>query len=175
MVSNSISRRDLFNGLRGQAAPIRPPFSIAEAGFEEACTGCNDCISACPENILLRGRGGYPYVDFSKASCSFCAACADVCKAGAFGDQRAADQAWDLHAVIGQTCLEYNAVSCRACESWCEVEAIRFRPALGGRSDILLDQSLCTGCGACVATCPQGAISICKPDPTPANKMEASA
>jgi len=77
-----------------------------------------------------------------------------------FAQTRDIDQAWGLRAVVGKSCLEYKGVSCRACESWCDPEAIRFRPALGGRSDILLDQSICNGCGACVAPCPQGAITI---------------
>jgi len=172
---SSISRRDLFNRLRNETTPSRPPFSLPEATFVEVCTGCNDCITSCHKKILVRGRGGYPQVDFSGGSCTFCAACADACKVGAFYKTRDPDQAWHLRAVIGQGCLEYKGISCRACESWCEPRAIRFRPALGGRSDILLDQSLCTGCGACVAPCPQDAIAIAAPEKNDTKNLEAIA
>lgn len=160
MVSNLISRRNLLRGLRDEAATLRPPFSEMEAVFVERCDGCGNCIRSCPENLLKRGAGGLPQVDFTHASCTFCAKCADVCTVDAFGTSRDIEHAWDLRAVVSDTCLEHKGITCRACESWCDEDAIRFRPALGGCSEILLDQSLCTGCGACVAPCPQSSISI---------------
>ncbi len=170
MVSNLISRRNLLRGLRDEAATLRPPFSQVETVFVERCDSCGNCIRSCPEKILIRGAGGLPQVDFSNGNCTFCAKCADVCDADAFGTARDIDHAWDLRAVVSETCLEHKGISCRACESWCEPRAIRFRPAIGGRSDILLDQSICTGCGACVAPCPQASITITH-TPTGAEQM----
>ncbi len=162
MGNDSISRRDLFSGLRGQAAPLRPPFALPEAVFIDKCTGCGDCVGSCPKNILVRGRGGCPQVDFAKGGCDFCGRCADICKTGAFMATREANKAWPVRAVVGAGCLEHRGISCRACEAWCEERAIRFRPALHGRTDILLDSEICTGCGACVARCPQDAIQIAR-------------
>lgn len=171
----SVSLRDFFDELRGKAAPIRPPFSKFELTFTDICTTCDNCVRSCPERILVRGRGGYPQVDFSKGSCTFCAACADVCKVDAFRETRDVGDAWPVRAQVAKTCLENQGISCRACKSSCETRAIRFRPTLGGRTDIMIDQSLCTGCGACLAPCPQGAITIVQPKQTTPEKLEAIA
>lgn len=172
MDRGSFSRRVLINRLRGERAVHRPPFSYPEFEFTDRCNTCQKCIAVCPTNILVRGRAGYPQVDFSKGHCTFCGACADVCDAQAFVATRDPDQAWELQVSVGEACLEGHGISCRACESWCEERAIRFRPALGGRTDIFIDQSLCTGCGACVARCPQGALNIIEPEPAASARQE---
>jgi len=174
-VCSDLSRRGLFTRLGGGEVGKRPPFSLPEAAFTDICTTCGDCIKACEENILVRGRAGYPQIDFSKGGCTFCGACADVCKVPAFRETRDEAQAWSLRAAIGANCLERKGVSCRACESHCDTRAIRFRPALGGRTDIFLELSQCTGCGACVEPCPQGAISIIEPQEPVQENLEAIA
>ena len=161
---SSISRRDLFNRINGVAPAVRPPWTRPEAEFTELCSRCDDCIRACPENILKRGSGGFPIADFSASGCTFCGDCAEVCEAGAFVASRDQAAPWPVAAKITAGCLEHRGISCRACESWCEPRAIRFRPALGGRTDIRIETENCTGCGQCVAPCPQDAISIAAPD-----------
>ena len=47
-------------------------------------------------------------------------------------------------------------------------EAIRFRLATAGRSFAQLDLARCTGCGACVAVCPAGAVTMQVPGPAEA-------
>lgn len=157
---SNYSRRDLFNRFSGTATSMRPPWAVREAEFVEACTRCDACIRACPENIILRGSGGFPRLDFVRGGCTFCGDCAEACRDNAFLADRAGTAPWALTAVVGQACLEHKGISCRACESWCEPRAIRFRPALGGRTDIRIEREACTGCGACVSTCPSRAITI---------------
>ncbi|MBB4301997.1 ferredoxin-type protein NapF [Rhodobium orientis] len=157
----TFSRRELFNRIGGTDAVLRPPFALQEDAFVECCTGCGRCIRACPQGILGAGRGNYPVLDFARGACTFCGACAEACTEGALGDPAGAP--WRLRASVGDACLERSGIACRACEAWCEPRAIRFRPALGGRSEILIDPELCTGCGACIAPCPKGAIDVAAP------------
>lgn len=47
---------------------IRPPWSGDESHFLTHCTRCDACINACENNILQRGAGGYPSVNFKITS-----------------------------------------------------------------------------------------------------------
>ncbi|MEZ5840945.1 MAG: ferredoxin-type protein NapF [Hyphomicrobiales bacterium] len=152
------NRRALFDGFRSGPQPQRPPYALAEESFVEACERCDSCVSSCRQGILVRGRGGFPAVDFSRGACSFCGDCAEACTHGAFEADRTG-RPWRVTAAATAACLEAKGISCRLCEGWCEPRAIRFRPALFG-SQMTVSQELCTGCGACVAPCPAGAIAI---------------
>lgn len=156
-----LSRRALFARLRGGGAQLRPPWSRMEAEFTERCSQCGHCLRACPTGVLVRGHAGYPIVDFSKAHCTLCQACVAACKDDCFvvSEGRAP---WAIKAAIGDGCLEPKGIACRVCQDTCETNAIRFRPQLGGRSAPFLDKDACTGCGACIAACPVGAISVGK-------------
>ena len=55
-----------------------------------------------------------------------------------------------------KTCLTWNGVVCVACRFACTPQAIR----ADTRSRPLIDASVCTGCGACVRVCPEGAIAV---------------
>ena len=173
----TLSRTDFLSGAfaGGASAPLRPPWALAEAAFREACTGCGDCRRACPERILVRGRGELPEVDFQRGGCTFCGACVSACPSGALVLSGASgagaapqelprdlpqDRPWDLTAVIGEDCLSLAGVTCRICEERCSARAIRFRPQLGGRSAPRVEAAACTGCGDCLGACPAGAIEI---------------
>ena len=141
---------------------MRPPWSLPEMEFTEACTRCGACVNACPTGLVTTGHAGYPIVAFGKAECTFCGACADACKEDCFVAERGSP-AWALVAGIATTCVEIKGVACRMCEDQCEVSAIRFRPMPGGRARAEVDHDRCTGCGACVSSCPVRAISIQSP------------
>ena len=73
------SRRGILTGRWRKASNgIRPPWSGDESHFLTHCTRCDACINACENNILQRGAGGYPSVNFKNNECSFCYACAQV-------------------------------------------------------------------------------------------------
>lgn len=55
-----------------------------ESHFLTHCTRCDACINACENNILQRGAGGYPSVNFKNNECSFCYACAQACPESLF-------------------------------------------------------------------------------------------
>ncbi|MCC2113519.1 MAG: ferredoxin-type protein NapF [Hyphomicrobiales bacterium] len=139
--------------------PIRPPFALAEERFIEACTRCDDCIRVCQPGIMVRGDGGFPEIDFSRGGCTFCDACADACHFGAFGTERG-ERRLNFVAEATTACLDRKGVACRLCENWCPEDAIRFRPMIGGRSEVIINRARCTGCGACVEPCPAAAMSM---------------
>lgn len=147
--------------LRGRSAPdgsqVRLPWLVTQR-FEDDCTRCGECLSACPEGIIAPSDGGYPSIDFSKGECTFCGACADACPETLFDRRRG--QAWRFKAAISDDCLARRQIMCRSCEDACAHGAIAF-PLTSGRipsPDIRSDR--CTGCGACVSVCPENAIAI---------------
>lgn len=164
----SLSRRAFLGVSRaGHGAEMRPPWALAEAAFQAACTRCDACITACPTGLLLRGGGAYPIAEFTPgrapAGCTFCADCVDACRDGALQRQEGVAP-WDLRAEFADTCLTQQQVVCRTCGEICDTGAIRFPPRLGGVAHPVLDTAACSGCAACLADCPTQAIRIV---PTP--------
>ena len=152
-----ISRRRLFGLRKPGHSPFRPPWSIAEAQFVERCTRCDDCIVACPTGLLVRGEGGFPHADFMRGKCTFCAECAKACVTGAL-EPGAAGAPWFFAVSMSDGCLAAQNVDCRICGEVCDVDAIRFRPRIGGVPLPVVDSMSCNGCGACIAPCPTGAV-----------------
>lgn len=157
-MTGMLSRRDLFRRAAGRPTPMRPPGSGAERDFEAACERCGACAEACPEAILVADAGGLPELTVSHGACTFCGACAEACPTGALRPDRIG--AWPWRARIAPSCLSLNGTACRACQDVCDARAIRFRLETGGRAVPLLDPVACTGCGACVGSCPAGAIAL---------------
>lgn len=162
-VTAAPSRRAFLRGRFEAPVEMRPFGALAEPAFLEACTGCGDCAAACPEAILFKGEGGYPRVDISNNGCSFCGDCIEACETGAL----VPDRPWPWSISIAESCLSTKGVECRACQDFCDARAIRFRPVVGGKVQMDLDSSLCTGCGFCVAPCPVDAISLTRKQSQP--------
>ena len=150
------SRRAFLTGRVMHPAVPRPFGARAEAQFTELCTGCGDCARACPEGLIMRDGAGFPLADLNAAACTFCGACAEACETGAL----LPGQVWPWRARAGETCMSRLGIACRACEDHCDAQAIRFRLIPGGRAEPRIDTALCTGCGACIAPCPTGAITL---------------
>jgi ferredoxin-type protein NapF len=67
---------------------------------------------------------------------------------------------WSLTAVVANRCLAIAGITCRSCGDVCGEDAIEFKLALNGAALPLVDEAVCTGCGACVRPCPVGAIML---------------
>ncbi|MCW8825874.1 MAG: ferredoxin-type protein NapF, partial [Gammaproteobacteria bacterium] len=128
--------------------------------FVEQCSRCDDCIKACPTHILERGRGGFPLVNFSKGECEFCGDCLNACKQSAFVTDWESRSPWQVKASATESCITYKGVVCRTCGEMCDARAIQFSPRVGGVSTPEFDDELCSGCGACVAPCPNNSIKM---------------
>ena len=138
--------------------PLRPPWSIAERPFVKTCDQCGDCVDACPEQVLVLGRGDYPEIDFSRGGCTLCGDCARVCRAGGLRTPDA--HPWDLKAFIAETCVTNRDEACDACRQSCPHNAISLRQQVGNTAVPILDEMLCNGCGNCVSVCPAAAIHV---------------
>lgn len=155
-----LSRRSFFRGRPRPRTELRPPWALPENAFIDHCTRCNDCVKACPTQIIVIGDGGYPTVDFSLGECTFCGDCVSRCQPKALVRLEPEQAAWTYKATIGEDCLPRQGVECRVCGDFCDARAIRFPPRLGGSPLPEIDAETCTGCGACVAPCPVTAIGI---------------
>ncbi len=155
-----LSRTQFLRGnWRPQVPAIRPPWAVSEPAFSAICDACKKCIDVCAEKIIQLSAEGLPVVDFSLGACTFCGDCVTACDRGALVSKPSLTQAaWQLQARISANCLAVAGTNCIRCIEDCEHEAILSTPALGGRVYMRVDPQLCTGCGACVASCPVTAV-----------------
>ncbi|MGL4604368.1 MAG: ferredoxin-type protein NapF [Iodobacter sp.] len=151
------SRRNLLFGRRPQtpAAP-RPPWAVVD--FFARCTRCGDCATVCPTQIIKKGDGGFPVVDFTHNECTFCGDCVKSCVSGALVVSEAPP--WSIYAQITDSCLAARGVECRVCGEVCDEQAIRFQLAIGKVASPVVNSEQCSGCGACVAPCPSQSIRL---------------
>ncbi|CAH1668986.1 ferredoxin-type protein [Hyphomicrobiales bacterium] len=149
-------RRNFLTGRRPPLPDrVRPPWS-RPASLAAACSGCGACVPACPQRIIVFDAAGYPAVDFAAGECSFCGACADACPEPVF-DRLI--PAFAHVAAVGAECFARRGIICQSCGDACPETAIRFRLRLGGPALPEIAEDLCTGCGACIASCPTQAVT----------------
>lgn len=154
-----LSRRQLLRGRVRQVTPQqRMPWQVAEVEFTRQCSRCEACIRACPEQIVVKGDGGFPTVDFTRGECTYCQACVKACPEPVF--RPVTEEPWQQQAQVAESCLAQQGVMCRSCQDICEPEAIRFPPRRGVAAAPEIDTDLCNGCGGCVSVCPSRAIAI---------------
>ncbi len=151
------SARDRREFLLGAHKIPRPPWS-SEISIRNACTGCGDCIAACPEAILIKGRGATPAVDFSKGECTFCGACAEACAEEVFAPRDTAP--WQHTVAIEAGCMMNDGISCQICTDACPQTALRVDLSHRPVGAIMVDNDACNGCGACISACPVAAIRV---------------
>jgi len=159
---SNLSRAAFLQGAwRKDKTLIRPPWAQDESDFISNCnSNCQACADACPEKIIVIGRGKYPHIDFSQGECTFCEQCVEACDYDALAKQDDSEP-WTHKATIKmEQCITQQSVVCRSCSENCEVAAIKFQPTLGGVSAPELNSDQCNGCGACISVCPSNAIFI---------------
>ncbi|MGU9956456.1 MAG: ferredoxin-type protein NapF [Arenicellales bacterium WSBS_2016_MAG_OTU3] len=152
-LASSSRRRFLFGQRACLPDTVYPPWAYH---LEQNCSRCGDCLNACPQEIISFNEHGFPVVDFHTGECTFCGECADVCADSVF-DQSLPP--WALQLDISGACFLHDKVYCRSCGDACPERAIQFHVALGGVTNLVIDADLCTGCGACVSSCPAQAIT----------------
>ncbi len=160
-MSRLVSRAQFLRGdLQGRNRSIRPPWALVEDAFIDACSRCDQCLDACPEKIIRKGRGGFPEIDFSQGECTFCAACVDRCPDKALLKGASSDMPWQLSAHVDDQCLALQGVVCMTCKEQCDARAIAMLHRPGAVAIPHINNELCTGCGACYQPCPSHSIVL---------------
>ena len=157
----AMPRRAMFR--RSGTTALRPPWS-SEHRIRDGCSSCGDCLQACPEAILIPGPAATPVVDFTRGGCIFCGDCVMACPEAVAVFAPRSDPPWNEQggrvAQISAGCMLGQGIACQLCTDSCEAEALRLDLSHRPVGRIALDLDHCTGCGACVESCPSDAISI---------------
>jgi len=147
--------------------PLTPPGSLSVQNMAQRCTGCQLCISECP-NEVLRPSGDWlhlmqPVMSYERGYCRpECNRCSQVCPAGAIQPIRHEDKASTQigHAVwIKKNCIPLtDGVECGNCARHCPVGAIEMVPSDPNDEESpavpAVNEARCIGCGACEYLCP---------------------
>ena len=145
---------------------ICPPGSISIDRFNDICTACHLCVSACPSNVihpsvLEYGLKGFlqPRLDYEISYCNYeCTACSEVCPTGAIQpitkEEKVILQIGKVN-FIKQNCVVYTEeTSCGACAEHCPTQAVFMVPYKEGLTIPNTNTNICVGCGACEHICP---------------------
>ena len=143
--------------------PLKPFGAKSLKNFSSRCTGCQLCVSECPQNVLRPSKKLttmlQPEMVFDKGFCPpECTKCSHVCPTGAIKpitpEEKSAISVG--HAVtVAKNCLLAQGVECNACSRHCPAAAISIvSDASTGHSRVAVNESRCIGCGACEYFCP---------------------
>lgn len=148
--------------------PIVPPGALSIRHFQQHCTACQLCVSACP-NKVLRPSGNVmtlmqPESSYELGFCRpECTKCSEVCPAGAIRPITKLNKKEIQigHAVIHRCmCVKLdNGDACGNCSRHCPTHAISMVEDKKGYLIPVVDESKCIGCGACEYLCPSRPIS----------------
>ena len=147
--------------------PLTPPGSLSFDYYAKRCTGCQLCVSECPNGVLRPTTDlmhlMLPEMSYERGYCRpECTRCSEVCPAGAIKlvDQAEKSSIQIGHAVfIQKNCVAVtDGVDCGNCERHCPTGAIEL-VALREDDDEspwvpAVNEEACIGCGACEYVCP---------------------
>ncbi len=164
--------------------PLTPPGSLSARNFQQHCTGCQLCVSVCPNGVLRPStdlsRLMQPEMAYDKGYCRpECTKCSEVCPTGAIRPITREDKSSTQigHAVwVRKNCVPLtDGETCGNCERHCPTGAIQMIEAdkLPDLTDKekeaiaktrgkrprkkmvpVVNAERCIGCGACEALCP---------------------
>ena len=147
--------------------PLTPPGSLSAKNMALRCTGCQLCISECPNQVLRPSDDLWhlmqPVMSYERGYCRpECNRCSEVCPAGAIKpietEVKVSTQIG--HAVwIKKNCIPLtDGVSCGNCARHCPTGAIEMvlsDPDDEESAEIpVVNEAICIGCGACENLCP---------------------
>ncbi len=147
--------------------PLTPPGSLSAKNMAQHCTGCQLCVSECPNGVLRPGTDWMsimqPTMSYENGFCRpECNRCSQVCPAGAIKPIAKEDKASTQigHAVwIKKNCIPLtDGVECGNCARHCPAGAIEMVPSDPDDDESAyvpaINESRCIGCGACEYLCP---------------------
>ena len=152
--------------------PLTPPGSLSFDHFAQHCTGCQLCVSECPNQVLRPSSDlmhlMLPVMSYERGHCRpECTRCSEVCPAGAIKliDKAEKSSIQIGHAVwIKKNCIPItDGVSCGNCARHCPAGAIEMVPLDENdeKSPMVpaVNEAACIGCGACEYVCPSRPFS----------------
>lgn len=147
--------------------PIVPPGAQSQQNMASHCTGCQLCVSVCPNGVLRPSTAietlMQPEVSYERGYCRpECTRCSEVCPAGAIRKISTADKSSIQvgHAVwIQENCVVLtDGVECGNCARHCPAGAILMIPTDPDDENSprvpMVNTERCIGCGACENLCP---------------------
>ena len=147
--------------------PIVPAGSKSLRNFSSHCTGCQLCVSVCPNQVLRPSTDlmtlMQPEMSFERGYCRpECNKCSEVCPAGAIKPVTVIEKSSITigHAVVdpSRCVMVTDGVKCFHCLRHCKPKAIKYvrLDKEDKNSPIIpfVDTNKCIGCGACENLCP---------------------
>jgi ferredoxin len=144
---------------------VTPPGSKNLEYFNNNCTACHLCITACPTQVLQPafleyGLSGFlqPKMDYQTSFCNYdCKICSDVCPTDAIKtislDRKKTVQIGIAKFIKDNCIVETEKTECGACSEHCPTKAVKMVPY----EKITIpevQEEYCIGCGACEYACP---------------------
>ena len=146
---------------------IAPPGTVSLAHLQKHCTGCQLCISSCPNGVLRPSTSlntfMQPIVEYDRGYCRpECIRCSSSCPTGAFHAITVDDKKF---IQIGRAVVNFDSCimtskgyRCGNCADKCPTGAIRIVQKdpydNKSRNMPVVNESKCIGCGACEYYCP---------------------
>lgn len=147
--------------------PLVPPGARSLKNMQQRCTGCQLCVSECPNHVLRPSTDllhlMQPTMSYERGYCRpECTRCSQVCPAGAIQDiDRDEKSSVQIgHAVfIKKNCVAVtDGVECGNCARHCPAGAIEMVPLDADDEEgpyvPAVNEEACIGCGACEYVCP---------------------
>lgn len=147
--------------------PITPPGSLSAKNMAQRCTGCQLCVSECPNGVLRPSTDllklMQPTMSYERGYCRpECNRCSEVCPTGAIKPISHEDKSSIQigHAVwVKKNCIPVvDGVECGNCERHCPTGAIQMVPLDESNEESpmipAVNEAKCIGCGACENLCP---------------------
>ena len=152
--------------------PLTPPGSLSFQNLSTRCTGCQLCVSECPNQVLRPSSDlmhlMQPTMSYEHGYCRpECTRCSEVCPAGAIKpiDKPEKSSIQIGHAVwIKKNCVVLtDEVECGNCARHCPSGAIAMVPSDPEDENSpkvpAINEAACIGCGACEYVCPSRPFS----------------
>ena len=147
--------------------PIVPFGAMSLKHFHQHCTGCQLCVSQCPNDVLSPStsleRLMQPEMSYENGWCRpECTKCSEVCPAGAIleitPEEKTAIHVGTASVDLDLCVVNRDNVNCGNCARHCPAGAIKMiRKNPDDENSLLIPTVLedrCIGCGACEFLCP---------------------
>ena len=147
--------------------PIVPFGAVSLRHFHQHCTGCQLCVSQCPNDVLSPStsleRLMQPEMSYENGWCRpECTKCSEVCPAGAIleitPEEKTAIHVGTASVDLDLCVVNRDNVNCGNCARHCPAGAIKMvRKNPDDENSLRIPTVLedrCIGCGACEFLCP---------------------